>query len=640
MPGYKHPWHSKTFTKPDQVKHLVKEAQASEGAKQRGRLETSLQYGALFEGCTLSTLTPVGYQRSDRNVFRDRDIPLIRQKCRSLVKGAHALLWGNDDPLPQFMAVGGDWKIQTQARLRNRAIDSEFDQPQGRFDNTHDLWRHSGLVAMAAVGSCAVFALPGWEKVRARFDDTLSMSIETNGRQGEPLGVITTDFREPEELAIEFPKLRDAILYQAQEMKDPGTGVCRWVVPVRCGWRVKIRDTDGVQIQALDSGESLVHKPYKRTELPCVFWHFERELFGDWGFPLTAYVYTLLMHQNRLTHDTEKTQRNAPQGIIQGSEKQKQKAAGDARGWTWIPSENPAEDARITAPPMFNSQALELAEAMGRWADEDSMVNAAHSTAGGDRSAKSGYHEQLKASYFTEAFAPESRRAIHARTVGTGKRYVWALQDMIEDGREITRMWERGSLVDEITVNDLDLDDARYLTRIASVSEDKNSPQSILEDADRWLEQRTITGAEWLKMRETYDRGAVGDRIAREEQWVEEQMEKWLHAPEEKFLEEGFYQSPRKHMVDLPGIAQRVQGELQWAESRGAPPERLEFFELFLEELGVLIEQEKAQSATTIKADAGAAEVFPGLGGASGTGTGQPPGLPAGGAPGAGIPAV
>lgn len=638
MPGYKSPWHSKFWSKADQVKHLIAEAQAAEGSKERGRLEASLQYTSLFEGCVLSTLTPIGYQRSDVDVFKKAGstAPLIRRKCRATVKGAHALLWGNDDPLPQFMAVGGDWKIQTQTVLRNRAIDSEYEQPQGRFDNTHDMWRHGGLLAMGCTGSVAVFGLPGYSQVRARLDDTLSMSVETNGRQGEALGVITTDWREPEELALEHSKKRDAILYAAKEMKDPGSGITRWVVPVRCGWRVKIRDTDGVQIQALDSGESLVHKPYTRREVPCVFWHFEREMFGDWGIPLTAYIYTLAMRQNEITNDTDKTQRNAPQGIIQGTKAQKD-AAGHVKGWTWVESANAAQDIRVTTPPQWNSKALELAELYGMWMEQDAMVDRNHGTGGSGKPASSGVHEQLRASYFTEAFAPESRRIIHARTVGTAKRYVWALQDMVEDGQEITRMWERGSLVEEITVSDLDLDDSRYLTRIASVSEEKNSPQSILEQADSWVQQGKATIAEWIQIRQTYDLGSAGDRLTREQQWVQEQIQKWLHAPEDRMLEDGFYQSPRKHMKDLPGAAAVVSDELLAAESRGCPPERLEFFELFLEECAILIEQEQAQASTSITAEAGVGEIYPALGGASGNGaTGQPtpgaaPGLPASG---------
>ena len=39
--------------------------------------------------------------------------------------------------------------------VRRPRIDAEYEQPQGRFDNEHDLWRHAGMMAMAATGSAA-----------------------------------------------------------------------------------------------------------------------------------------------------------------------------------------------------------------------------------------------------------------------------------------------------------------------------------------------------------------------------------------------------------------------------------------------------------------------------------------------------
>lgn len=645
--AYERPWHKQN--KEDAPKALAKAAKVAI-VDNAPRLGMAIQYGSLFEGSLLTSFMPVGYALASSNVFPGLQQPLIRRKCRSIVKGCHAQLWGNDDPLPQFMSVGGDWHTQTQAVLLNRAIDAEYEQPQGRFDNQHDLWRHAGLMQMASVGSVAVFELPGYNKTEARINDTLTMSIETSGPHGQELGVVCTDYYEPEELCIRFPQHRERIEALAETMWTVAEGrglptggaprmESRWVVQVHMGYRCAIRGEDGRWMWTLKDGTRLTKDSvYEYEELPCTITHFERQIAGDWGMPLTAYVYEVLRRQNEIATDADQKQLNSPQRIVQGPLDTLNKIGGKTKGTMTVESGSQMTDLRITDLDTKDNAALAMVAMYGEWADEDAMVDARHQ-GGGGKQATSGKHEKYNASYFTEAFAPESRRIIHARTVQTGRRKVRALREMVKDGQDIMRRWEKGSLSEVIDLSDLDLDENKFMLRVASTSEEKNSVANLLDWGQQMVEQEKGSMGEFVQFRQHLDADALGDEVSEQLQWVEKQIQKWLHAKDSERLEDDFYQSPRKYMTGLPRIAEKVQNRLLAAESMKCPADRLEYFELFLEELGVLIDQEEMQAKTgSISASADLSQIYPGAdapmsGGANAIG--QPP-IPGPGGPGLG----
>jgi hypothetical protein len=650
--AYQRPWH--TYSKDEAPIQGLKWAQAAI-TDNRQRLAVAVQYASLFEGSLLTSFLPVGYALQTSNIFPGVNMPLLRRKARAIVKGAHAQLWGQDDPLPQWISVGGDWNTQIQATLLNRAIDAEYEQPQGKFDNEHDLWRHAGLLEMAATGSVAVFELSGFGKTEARINDTLSMALETSGPQGAILGCVATDYYEPEELCLRFPNQREAIERNAETMwslaVDRGMGhvrkprmESRWVVQVHYLYRCSVRGQDGRKLWILKDATRLgKDEVYEYEELPCTIHHFERQLNGDWGTPLTAYVHEVLRRQNEMAHDLDQKQLNSPQRIVQGPKKTLDKAGGKTRGTMIVESDMVQSDLRITELNTKDSAAMDLVRLYGEWADEDAMVDPRHQ-GGAGKMATSGKHEKYNASYLTEAFAPESRRIIHARTVQTGKRKARALKDMVKDGQDITRRWEKGSLSEVIDVGDLDLEENQFMLRVASVSEEKNSISSLLDFGQEMVEQEKASLGELQAWRQHLDADSIGDDVTEIGNWLERQMEKWLHAKDSERLEDDFYQSPRKWMQPLARWAKKVQVRMVRAESMGCPPERLEYFELFLEEIGVLIDQEQMQANTSISATADLSQIYPGAAGASpgagAIGTGPGPSSSPGGGPAGSLPSL
>src|SRR3989304_4967006 len=75
-----------------------------------------------------------------------------------------------------------------------------------------------------------------------------------------------------------------------------------------------------------------------------------------------------------------------------------------------------------------------------------------------------------------------------------------ALKEMIREGQDITRRWEKGSLSSVIDLSDLDLDEDKFMLRISSASEEKNSVPSLLEWGQQMVEQDKGSLAELIQL--------------------------------------------------------------------------------------------------------------------------------------------
>lgn len=655
--AYVKPWH--VMTGPEAASEL-KRLCGSAYEVNSDRIAAALQDCSMFEGIRVTVPAAGGYDRAQRNL-PGSGIPHIRRKAHSTVMGTHALMFCNDNPIPMFTVNGGDWEEHTQATLLNQAVQEEYktEQGQGRFNSAHDMWRKGGLTGLASTGGFMIFTWPGFEQAELELDDTLGVILDSAGPNSPTLGLARTGYYDPDwliayqEAFTDKPLTAEQIYENVIEVTDiewvKGTkglqqkNYRRQVVAVRQGWRNKIGKTDGRMMAVLDRGQVLWDKPYTRRELAPAWWQLEPELFGDWSPSLTSLVYHLCARINEMTWDTDQTQRNTAQRIMFATKEQIDDF-GQVKGIQFVPVANKATDPRLVASDMFNKDALLLIDRYEAWSDQDGMTERNHSTGGSGQMANSGKQEHMRASYWTELHASASRRAVDCIAIQQGRRFVWAFQDMVTAGVELTRYWgPEGSNREEITVNDLNLDESRFSKSISAISEEANSPQAKLDEAKEWLEIGKLDSTGYVALRQHLDTTAETEDTIQERKWVDDQIRKWTLAPRERLLEPDFYQSPRR-WLDPEWTAKRVQSALMKAESQGmakTEPERLEFFELFLDELAYFMEQDQAQAATQIKAEAPLASLFPALGGgAPGVATSGNPiqQQPAGGLPAASSP--
>lgn len=606
-----------------------------------GRRTEALCFAGLFEGIELTSFDERGYVHDNDEVFRDLDIPVVRNTCRSIVQTAVSKITAQDSPLPQFMSNGGDWATRTKAVRLDRLVCAEYAMPQGPFANLHEMFRHGALLAMAATGTFGVFYLPGPDAIVCELDDTLTIGVEAAGKYGRIISLVRTVWYNPEELIARFPDFEDLILDNEELMPDGIRDQAGDLKPERgirvCqGWRVALgKKNYGREMFVLKDG-TILHddQEYKRDRPPVAFWHFERSLYGHWGVSLTRSIYNQCVRINQILADVDAAERNSPQCIV--LHKKGATKPGDTdkvTGWHFVEINGTGDmesGFKPIVPPKYNQQSVDLLLFHENGAHDISGVSDQHSGAKKALGTTSGKHENMVAALFTERFADTERRLIDMRTTASARFIVWALQDMIEQVPEYTRIYAKGDYVEEVKLADLDLDLDRYTISIAPVSEDKNSPAARMDKFDKWFESGQLTGAELLAAQQDFDDKQKSQLILAQENWLERQIDMWLHA--DKIT----YQGPIQWM-DLTSAAQTTAQALLIARTKGAPPNRLQWFTRFLDETQTYIDRAAEQQATSLKGTVDPSAVFAGAAPSPAPGAAAPGASPSAAPPG-GLP--
>lgn len=618
---------------------LISECQVAIEVNRLRRTE-ALEFASLFEGIKLSSFGARGYEFGQYKIFNGLDIPIVRNTCRAIVRTGYAKITALDDPLPQFMTTGGDWAQRIKNIKLDHMVECEMDQPQGMFDSTSEAWRHAALVAMAATGSCAVFALavPNAMGVRVEVHDTLTMRIEYSGRYGRAVSSVDTSYYAASDLCEMWPEYEDAIYANETPDTDDTRSYAHIddneVIPGRSvqvmrGWLASTKSTMGRMVWVLRDGTVLCDDEYEPKELPFVLWHYERTLFGHWGTPLTRTIYHQCMRINEIVNDVDKAERNSPQGWAFYT------AAHNANGqmstpkaWNRCEVEDMNDLPVIVPQPKYATQSIDLLNFHEQGAYSASGVSEANVAAKRSIGSTSGEHEHLIASLFTERFADQERTLTRARAVHTGRLFVYALKQLAEADPDYKRLWRpRDSSIDpeEIHVKDLDLDAEKYITTIQAVSEKKDTPKDRADKAYEQLQMGVIDPPTYFNLLRHFDDTAVDEVVTAQEDWVDQQIGRWLHASDEQIRERDFYQSPAKWMTPLEGLQTRVSAQWLKARTQGAPRERLAFFERFLSELQTYIDRRNASMKP--------AQATPQMMGAPQMGPGAPVGAPRSTAP-------
>jgi hypothetical protein len=582
------------------------------------RAQRATRFGSLYEGYRLTSLgSSWGADFGRSNVFEGLDIPIIRNRCRRGTLTLMNKLMASDSPLPQFVCKGGDYEQQLKAENLDQVITVEYDQEQGDFADVHELHRHGGTLAIGSVGSYGIFAFPGDGKVVAELDDTLTIGTVKSSRWGQIQTLVRTTTYDPEDLVARYGKaheeeIRCNVTTVNENVATPGGAVlpktiARRVVIVIQGWRVQIGEKPGSQLFVLRNGHVLEEKAWKRKRPPCRFWHYERELNGDWGTPFTQTIYNQATRENRILEDVDDAERNTPHALFgtqvgpQGQSAVKAQLL-QAKGVHVIDVDGPLVGAIHQYDlQKFDRNSLALAERYGDGQHEDSGVPKSQAFGVKQPGTSSGRHEHLSASYFTENFADPERRLIRFRAVDTAVLFLWAIQDMLEsEGSDYVRWVGDGKLKRQLKGEDLDLDEDKYIIEIKPVSEEKDTPKTRLDKAENLLKSGWLTGSDWVRMEETLDYKSTTDSAFALEEWVEEQHRRWLTATESEMSREAFFQSPELWM-QLDGLKKCLRSTtvafLQ-ARQRGVPGDRLSWFEKFNNESVALIQQEEQRMAS------------------------------------------
>lgn len=589
------------------------------------RATRSYRYASHHEGYSLTNLSSFGADVSvTATNFPGLDSPLIKNRLPQLCKSFVSKSFANDSPRPQFTTKGGDYEQILKAETLDDLIMTEFEQEHGHFSNIDELHRMGALLAASATGSYAVFCIDydNCTRPECELDDTLTMGIFRAQKYGAIRMVVRTVWMNPEEAIRRFGKKHAKAIYENLEPRmgqfvagqglvpdldaNSSVTVKRREVRVHMGWSVAVGEEEGWQTFTLKDGETVLRdRAYTKKKPPMALWHYEQELSGEWGTPLTQHMYLQSRYQNRILNDVDTAERKTAQVIIavqkgtQGA-KAVQSQVGNSLAVQVIEVDGPVEAAmKVFEGPKFSKDSLALEAVYDNAQFEDTGIPRNHAMGGAKAAGQSGVHESLMASYYTENFADAERRSIRMRAIDCAYIILWVLQALADEGFE---RWTGDKKTRRLVKSqDLDLDDDKYITEIKAVGEGKDTPASRLEKAERWLLNPAIPfgGPEMVALMQTFDIENAEEEANAITDYVDEQVERWRKAPPSEMNKPTFYLAPER-WFQMDGLKQALR-RLTWAflQARrdGVPEPRLKWFEKFGNDCVVLIQSEEQRIA-------------------------------------------
>lgn len=619
------------------------------------RATRAYRFASLYEGFSLTNLSTFGADVTNSGqIFPGLDAPVIKNRCRSLCQTFVAKSFANDSPLPQFTTKGGDFDQINAAEDLDQTICTEFAEPHGQFSDIAEMHRHGALIATASTGSYAIWCIDydNASRPECELDDTLAMGIYRAYRYGPIRHVVRTVWMSPEEAVRKFGEKFSKAIYDNIELRDgafeAGKGVGpgadnlskavilrRREVRVIYGYAVQVGSgpdaEPGRQMMILKDKTILRDKVWDKAEPPMVLWHYEVELGGEGGTPLTQTIYNLARFQNRILNDVDTAERKTSQVIVavqSGTQGQKALKSQLAQSGAvqLIEVDGPIDGAmKIFESPKFSRDSLALEQVYDQAQFDDSRIGRNHATGVKPQGTTSGVQESLAASYYTESFADAERRSIQVRAIGTTKIILWVLQSLAQRGGFERWIGDPG-MRKQIRDTDLDLDDSKYILQIKPVGEGKDTPKARLEKAERWLKDPSVPfiGADMVRMTENYDTDLMKEQVYALDDWVQEQVKRYLKMSEAEMQKNTFYQPPERWMQPegIRAALRSMANAFLRARQSKAPPTRLSWFEKFCNDCVTLLDAEDERIA---KLQAGAA---------GGPPAGAPPGAAPPGPPG------
>lgn len=594
------------------------------------RASRAYRFASLFEGYSLTDLSSWGADVSRTMLFPGLETPLIKNRARQLCKTFVNKSFANDNPSGQFTTKGGTYEQVLKAENLGQAIDADFAEEHGQFADIHEMWRHGALIATSATGTAGVWCIDydNCTRPEAELDDSLTWGIYRSQRYGPIRMMVRTVWMSPEEAVRKFGTKHRKAIYEAVRTRDSafdaGKGVDgtqsrdnlqRREVRIDMGWSVCVGDETGRQLFIVHENEHILRdRDYEKPAPPVAIWHYDIELGGDFGTPLTQSVYQLAMYQNRILNDVDTAERKTSQVIIAV---QKGSKGADAvtsqvvnsQAVQVIEVDGPVDAAmKVFEAPKFSRDSLNLEAVYDSAMYEDTGIAKRQATGGGGgKQAESGVHESLNASYYTENFADSERRVIHARAIKTTRIFLWCLQSIASKG--FSRWVGDDEFRQEIKSTDLDLDEDKYILGIAPVSEGKDTPKARLEKADRLLQDPSIqfTGRDWIEAQRSFDVDRMVERGSAIDAWVEEQVRRYQKTPEAELTKPGFYQPPEIWMglENLKSALAIMAHAFLEARQAGIPEVRQKPFETFQNHCLALIHKEEKRIATLSQPAAG-----------------------------------
>lgn len=596
----------KAKTPQEAGERLIKLANCNK-AQQETRRMLAAKYASLYEGLHLGGLAPYGYTTDASHYFKQDDgqkIPIIRNACHSIIDTFVSKIAALETPKPSFMTSHGSWNDRRIAKQLELLVEAEFYEPQGRFATLEELWIHAVRIAAAATGSVAVkcTVYPNEPKISHEIHDTLTMFFDYGElTYGDLLTVGEQTWFDIDRACDMFPgsKNEDMIRRSAEKPPEefqPPAGSTAQITEMVClyeGWRASTGTTTGKYCAAVKDG-CLEFKDYDYKRPPFIWFVVDPHLYGVLGHPLTHQVYESVKRDNLILSKVDRGVSKAIRGLtlVNKGVLTDGSAFDVSEDDLVVDTTDPVNSVVHISPPGFNAAHLQVAEQHWLDAHNVSGVPEMHTASKAQPGITAAIADRQVAARLNERFAAVQRRYVQAVAVDNAKLIIQALREVRERGK-FTRLWPGQKFLKEVTSDALDLEDAKYRVRPAATSGRSNSPEGRLQLAFELRQMGILSDDGFAAVQQGYDVPEELDDRDTQREWIENEINRWLFAPDEEVERADFYRGPLPYL-DLPPALKRVVDGLLEAQLEELENDRLEFFLMFLSDLDAAMQAKVA----------------------------------------------
>jgi hypothetical protein len=592
-------------SKDEAGRRLLALVEANKSMQETRRL-LAAKYASLYEGLHLSGLAPYGYSADATEYFKDESgeqIPIIRNSAHSIVDTFVSKIAALETPKPAVMTTHGSWSERRIAKNLELLVEAEFYEPQGRFGSLEELWIHAVRIAAAATGSVAVkvCCYPNEPKVSHEIHDTLTMSFDFGElTYGDLLTVAETTWFDVDRLCEIFPgkaneeKIRRSIEKPPEEFRTPvAQGHITEMVALHEGWRGSHGGKCGKYCATVKEG-TLEFKDYDYPKPPFVWFVVDPHLYGILGWPLTHHIYESVKRDNLIKQKVDRGVSKALRGaVFLDKSKLMNPEAMDVIDDDAVIDTTDPQAVQFVNAIGFNPAHLDVADRHYRDAHDISGVPEMHTSSKAQPGITAAIADRQVAARLNERFAACQRRYVQAVAVDDAKLIIQALREAREEHGKFTRLFPGEKFLKEITSDALDLDDHKFKLRIAAVSGRANTPEGRLQSAFELRQMGIFRDDSYAAAQSGFDTPEELDDIDTQREWLENEINRWLYAPDEDVEKPNFYRPPLKYMGLEMAFKRAIDGFME-AQIEELEEDRIEFFLLFLSDLDAALVQRNA----------------------------------------------
>lgn len=606
-----------TKDKTEAGRRLLSLAKSNESMQESRRL-LAAKYASLYEGLNLHGLAPYGYSTNVNAYFREdqgEQIPIIRNAAHSIVDTFVSKIAALETPKPAMLTTRGNWTDRRTAKQLELLVEAEFYEPQGRFATLEELWIHAVRIAAAATGSVAVkvSAYPNEPKVSNEIHDTLTMFFDygelTYGDMLTVGEVTWFDIDRAVEIWGENSAKREAMIRGSvkkppEEFRQPASsGQVTEMVPIYEGWRGMTGEKEGVYCVAVDEG-TLELKPYLFKRPPFVWFVIDPHLYGVLGHCITHHIYESVRRDNlikaKIDRGVSKAIRNT---AFVDKAKMVDPSALDVSEDDQVIDMTDVQAVNFQSAQGFHPSHVAVADSHWQDAHNIAGVPEMHTASKAQPGITAAIADRQVAARLNERFAATQRRYVQAVAVDNAKLIIQALSEVRDRGK-FTKLWAGQKFLKEVTSDVLDLEDDKYRIRPVAVSGRANTAEGRLQAAFELRQMGILSDDGYAAVQNGFDVPEELEDRDTEREWLENEINRWLFAPDDDIDDPDFYRGPLKYM-DLGAAIKRIKDGILEAQMEELEPERIEFFLLFLSDVDAALQQ-KAALAQQMQQAAGA----------------------------------